>query len=300
MKKLFITGASGFVGRSLLPALQLEGYQIAALSRKVRDSFSGVRWVLGNAVTPDDWQKEVDGAFGLINLAGEPIIGKRWTVEQKKVLHDSRVVTTQNLVTAIAQAKNKPSVLVSASAIGIYPKNEEAELDETSPFADDFLGKLCQEWEDAAKVAEIHGIRTVLLRIGVVLGRDGGALERMLPVFKWGLGGPLGSGNQWFSWIHVADVVGLIMWALSSTHVRGPVNAVAPNPVRMRDFATTLGKVLNRPAFLPAPSFALNLVLGESAQVLLDGQRVLPKVALQGGYQFRFPELEAALRDLTA
>jgi NAD dependent epimerase/dehydratase family enzyme len=204
--------------------------------------------VLGDPVTVDDWQREVDGAFGLINLAGEPIIGKRWTPEQKQALRDSRVVTTQNLVTAIAQARQKPSVL---------------------------------------------------LRIGVVLGRNGGALERMLPVFKWGLGGPLGSGNQWFSWIHIADVVGLILWALASGQVRGPVNAVAPNPVRMKDFASTLGKVLNRPAFLPAPSFALNLVLGESAQVILDGQRVLPKAALQQGYTFRFPELEAALRDLT-
>ncbi len=299
MRKLFITGASGFVGQALLPALKLEGYDIAALSRKVRDTSSGVRWVLGDPVMLDDWQREVDGAFGLINLAGEPIIGKRWTPEQKKVLHDSRVVTTQNLVTAIAQAKQKPSVLVSASAIGLYPKNEETELDETSRPANDFLGKLCQEWEDAAKVAEVHGVRTVLLRIGVVLGRNGGALERMLPVFKWGLGGPLGSGNQWFSWIHIADVVGLILWALASGQVRGPVNAVAPNPVRMKDFASTLGKVLNRPAFLPAPSFALNLVLGESAQVVLDGQRVLPKAALQQGYTFRFPELEAALRDLT-
>ncbi|QUV81796.1 TIGR01777 family oxidoreductase [Chloracidobacterium sp. D] len=299
MRKLFITGASGFVGQALLPALKLEGYDIAALSRKVRDTSSGVRWVLGDPVTVDDWQREVDGAFGLINLAGEPIIGKRWTPEQKQALRDSRVVTTQNLVTAIAQAKQKPSVLVSASAIGLYPKNEETELDETSRPADDFLGKLCQEWEDAAKVAEVHGVRTVLLRIGVVLGRNGGALERMLPIFKWGLGGPLGSGNQWFSWIHIADVVGLILWALASGQVRGPVNAVAPNPVRMKDFASTLGKVLNRPAFLPAPSFALNLVLGESAQVILDGQRVLPKAALQQGYTFRFPELEAALRDLT-
>lgn len=218
---------------------------------------------------------------------------------RKKALRDSRVVTTQNLVTAIAQARQKPSVLVSASAIGLYPKNEETELDEASRPADDFLGKLCQEWEDAAKVAEVHGVRTVLLRIGVVLGRNGGALERMLPVFRWGLGGPLGSGNQWFSWVHLADVVGLILWALASGQVQGPVNAVAPNPVRMKDFASTLGKVLNRPAFLPAPSFALNLVLGESAQVVLDGQRVLPKAALQQGYTFRFPELEAALRDLT-
>ncbi|WP_058867834.1 TIGR01777 family oxidoreductase [Chloracidobacterium thermophilum] len=300
MRKLFITGASGFVGQALLPALKLEGYDVVAVSRKVRDTASGIRWVLGDPVTVDDWQKEVDGALGLINLAGEPIIGKRWTPEQKKALRDSRVVTTQNLVTAIAQARQKPSVLVSASAIGLYPKNEETELDEASHPADDFLGKLCQEWEDAAKVAEVHGVRTVLLRIGVVLGRNGGALERMLPVFKWGLGGPLGSGNQWFSWVHIADVVGLILWALASGQVQGPVNAVAPNPVRMKDFASTLGKVLNRPAFLPAPSFALNLVLGESAQVVLDGQRVLPKAALQQGYTFRFPELEAALRDLTA
>ncbi len=298
MKKLFITGASGFIGQSLLPALKLEGYDVVALSRKVRDTSSGVRWVLGDPLEADDWQKEVDGAFGLVNLVGEPIVGKRWTPEQKKVLRDSRVVTTYNLVGAIAQAKQKPKVLISASAIGLYPKNQETELDETAPPAADFLGRLCQEWEDTAKVAESHGVRTVLLRIGVVLGRDGGALARMLPVFKLGLGGPLGSGTQWFSWIHIADVVGLIQWALVSETVRGPVNAVAPNPVRMKDFAATLGKVLNRPAFLPAPAFALNLVLGESAQVVLDGQRVLPKAALQQGYQFQFPVLEDALRDV--
>ncbi|MCS7078638.1 MAG: TIGR01777 family oxidoreductase [Chloracidobacterium sp.] len=298
MKKLFITGGSGFIGRSLLPALKLEGYDLAALSRKVRDTSSGVRWVLGDPMAADDWQKEVDGAFGLINLAGEPIVGKRWTPEQKKLLRDSRVATTQNLVSAIAQAKRKPKVLISASAIGLYPKNQETELDETSHPADDFLGKLCQEWEDAAKVAEVHGVRTVLLRIGVVLGRDGGALARMLPVFKLGLGGPLGSGMQWFSWIHVADVVGLIQWALASDAIQGPINAVAPNPVRMRDFAATLGKVLNRPAFLPAPAFALNLMLGESAQVVLDGQRVVPRAALQQGYVFRFSALEDALRDV--
>ncbi|OYT73831.1 MAG: TIGR01777 family protein [Chloracidobacterium sp. CP2_5A] len=299
MKKLFVTGASGFVGQALLPALKLEGYDVVALSRKVRDASSGIRWVLGNPLEADDWQREVDGAFGVINLAGEPIVGKRWTPEQKKTLRDSRVVTTQNLVAAIAQAKRKPSVLVSASAIGLYPKNQEIELDEASRPADDFLGKLCQEWEDAAKVAEVHGVRVALLRIGVALGRDGGALARMLPVFKLGLGGPLGDGKQWFSWIHIADVVGLILWALSSDAVQGPLNAVAPNPTRMKDFAATLGKVLNRPAFLPAPAFALNLILGESAQVVLDGQRVLPKAALRGGYAFRFPELESALRDVT-
>ncbi|MFQ3580363.1 MAG: TIGR01777 family oxidoreductase [Chloracidobacterium sp.] len=299
MKKIFITGASGFVGQHLLPALKLEGYEIVALSRKVRDTSSGVRWVLGDPLEADDWQREVDGAYGIVHLAGEPIVGKRWTPEQKKLLRDSRVVTTQNLVNAIAQAKQKPAVLVSASAIGLYPKNQETELDETTRPADDFLGKLCQEWEDAAKVAEVHGVRTVLLRIGVVLGRDGGALARMLPIFKLGLGGPLGSGNQWFSWIHVADVVGLIRWALASESAQGPVNAVAPNPVRMRDFAATLGKVLNRPAFLPAPSFALNLMLGESAQVVLDGQRALPRAALRQGYSFRFPNVEDALRDVT-
>lgn len=281
-----------------MPALKLEGYSVVALSRKVRDASSGVRWALGDPLEADDWQKEVDGAFGVINLAGEPIVGKRWTPEQKKRLRDSRVVTTQNLVNAIAQASQKPSVLVSASAIGLYPKNQETELDEASRPADDFLGQLCQEWEDAAKVAEVHGVRVALLRIGVVLGRDGGALARMLPVFKLGLGGPLGSGNQWFSWIHIADVVGLILWALSSATARGPINAVAPNPARMKEFAATLGRVLNRPAFLPAPAFALNLVLGESAQVVLDGQRVAPKAAIQGGYAFRFPDLEGALRDV--
>ncbi len=297
-KKVFVTGASGFIGKKLLPALLSAGYDVVAMSRKVRDTSSGVRWVVGETMVADDWQKQIDGAYGVINLAGEPIVGKRWTPEQKKILRDSRVLTTNNVVEAIEKSEKKPAVLVSASATGFYPKNLDTPFDESARPGDDFLGMICQEWEDAAKVIESHGVRTVLLRIGVVFGPDGGALERMLPIFKLGLGGPIGSGNQWMPWIHVDDVIALILFALANPGVAGPVNAVAPEPVQMKELATGLGRVLNRPAFFPAPAFALNLMLGESAQVVLDGCRAVPKAALDAGYKFKFPTLDEALRDI--
>lgn len=297
-KKVFVTGASGFIGKKLLPALLAAGYEVVAISRRVRDTSSGVRWIVGDAMSVDDWQKQIDGAYGVINLAGEPIVGKRWTAEQKKILRDSRVLTTNHVVEAIEKSKKKPSVLVSASATGFYPKNLDTAFDESARPGDDFLGMICQEWEDSAKVIESHGVRTVLLRIGVVFGPDGGALERMLPIFKLGLGGPIGSGNQWMPWVHVDDVVALVLFALANPGVAGPVNAVAPEPVQMKDLAAGLGRVLNRPAFLPAPAFALNLMLGESAQVVLDGCRAVPKAALDAGFKFKFSNLDSALRDI--
>lgn len=297
-KKVFVTGASGFIGEKLLPALKEAGYQVVALSRRVRDTSSGVRWVAGESALPDDWQKEIDGSFAVINLAGEPIVGKRWTPEQKNLLRDSRVLTTRNVADAIANAKNKPNVIISASAVGLYPKNSDAKFDESAAPDSDFLGTLCQEWEDAAKVIESHGVRTVLLRIGVVLGQGGGALEKMLPIFRLGLGGPIGSGNQWVSWIHVDDVVKMILFALANPGVAGPVNAVAPEPVQMKELAAGLGRALNRPAFLPAPGFALSLMLGESAQVVLDGCRAVPKAALDAGFQFKYSTLDGALKDV--
>ncbi|MBX7219246.1 MAG: TIGR01777 family oxidoreductase [Blastocatellia bacterium] len=296
--RVFVTGASGFVGGYLLKALTAQGYDIIALSRSTRKPEGAVRWIAGDSTRSGEWQKEVDGCQAVINLAGESVVGKRWSTEQKEQIRASRVETTNRLVEAIEQAQTRPQAFIAASAIGYYPKNEETAFDETSPAASDFLGEVCRAWEQAALPVTSAGVRLVWLRIGIVLGIGGGALEKMLPPFKLGLGGPLGSGTQWMSWIHVDDVVGLIQYALGNPQVSGPLNAVTPNPVRMNEFATELGQVLHRPTFFFVPGFAIELLLGEAASVVLDSQKVLPLAVEKAGYKFKFPKLGQALRDL--
>lgn len=296
--RIFITGASGFVGTHLIRALTANQIEVIGLSRGKGRSEGLVRWVQGISSEPGDWQKEIDGCHGVINLAGEPVVGKRWSPEVKQRIRDSRVKTTSCVVDAIERAKIRPSVLISASAVGLYPKNLETAMDENTPPADDFLGEVCQEWERAAQRVESLKVRLVLLRIGVVLGLEGGALAQMMTPFKFGVGGPVGGGKQWFPWIHIDDVVEMIVFSLNNGQVRGPVNCVAPNPVRMGDFTSELGRALHRPAILPVPGFAVQLLFGESASVVLDGQRVTPAVAEKVGYKFRFPKLDEALRNL--
>jgi uncharacterized protein (TIGR01777 family) len=239
----------------------------------------------------------VDGADAAVNLSGANIGARRWTDAFKKEIVESRVESTHAFVEAIAAARRKPRVFVNASAVGVYGGRGEEEVTEASSPGDDFLAGVCKASEAEASRAESLGVRTVLLRTGVVLSREGGALKQMLPPFKAFVGGPIGSGKQWLPWIHLDDEVALILWAIDGS-VRGPVNAVAPAPVRMKEFAHSLGRALHRPALFSVPPLVLRLGLGEMAEVLLEGQRALPRKALDAGFRFRFPELDPALRDL--
>jgi uncharacterized protein len=235
------------------------------------------------------------GADAVVHLAGEPV-SQRWTKEAREKIRASRVDGTRKLVDAMRE--NPPRVLVSASAVGYYGSRGDELLTESSSPANDFLGGVCRQWESEARKAEEFGVRVVCLRNGVVLGNGGGALEKMTPPFKLGLGGKIGDGKQWMAWIHLDDVVGLIEFAISSSELRGAVNATAPNPVTNREFTRELAAAVHRPAILPVPKFALHLLFGDMAQIVYASQRVIPQAALQAGYTFRFPDLNAALLDL--
>jgi uncharacterized protein (TIGR01777 family) len=281
--RVAVTGASGLIGRALVAALRARGDTAVEVGRR-----GPVAWDPEGGPPP----AEVVAVDAIVHLAGEPIAEKSWSDDQKRRIRDSRVVGTRNLVDAINRAELRPSVLVCASGIGYYGDDRGDELlDESATAGDDFLARLCVEWEAEAARAQA---RVVQLRTGIVLAREGGALPPMALPFRLFVGGPLGDGRQWMSWIHIQDHVGLILRAIDDSAIEGPVNAVAPNPVRNAVMARLLGRVLGRPALFPAPSFALRLVLGERAALLLGSLRVRSRVA-EG---FRFPELEPALRDL--
>ncbi|MBW4471262.1 MAG: TIGR01777 family oxidoreductase [Stenomitos rutilans HA7619-LM2] len=303
--KVAITGATGFVGGRLVERLQAEGHQVIALTRNPEQAlrrfpataFPAVEVVGYTPKVSGDWQQSLSGCDGVVNLAGEPIAESRWTPERKQTILDSRKVGTQKLVEAIVQATPKPSVLVNASAIGYYGTSETATFDETSAPGDDFLAQVCQAWEAEAQNVTQVGVRLVIVRIGIVLG-DGGALAKMLPPFKLFAGGPIGTGKQWFSWIHREDLVNLILQALTNRSFEGVYNATAPNPVRMTELAQTLGDVLKRPSWLPVPSFALEALLGDGAKVVLEGQQVMPKRTQAIGFQYQYPALSQAIANI--
>lgn len=287
--KVLLSGASGFVGSHLARRLRARGHEPLALGR--------------GPGADHDWSdaslaRGVQAADALVHLAGANLFEGRWSAERKKILRASRIDTTRAL--ARLAARRRPAVFVCASAVGWYGASDARELDERSARGTGFLAELCCEWEEAAEEALEAGVRTAFARIGVVLGRGGGALAKMLPPFRLGLGGPLGDGQQWVSWIHLDDLCDLLLWLLEHPKAAGAFNATAPQPVTMAELARTLGRVLHRPAFLPAPAPLLRLALGEVADVLLTGQRVLPRRALEGGFEFSYPALEPALRELLA
>lgn len=295
--RLVVAGGTGFIGTAVRARLLQQGHSLVLLSRSPsRTSESPQqKWVAWNPLSPGAWQSAVDGADGVINLAGESIAGKRWSKAQKEKIRSSRISTTSAIVAAIAKAKQKPKFLLNASAVGYYgPRGDETVTEQDKP-GTDFLGATCHEWEEEARKAEKHGLRVITLRTGIVVGKGGGALAKMVPPFKLFVGGPLGSGKQWMSWIHLDDEIGLIQFLLDHPNVRGPINATAPNPVTMKEFCKTLGEVLHRPSWAPVPSLALRLLLGEMADMLLMGQRVLPAEAQRLGYRFRYPQLHDAL-----
>lgn len=292
---IVVTGATGFIGRGLMAQLVAQGHACTILSRRPLPDRAGLRHVVWNPVSTD-WYPVLEGADAVVNLAGEPVAGKRWTTAQKERIRHSRVHGTEAVVSAIAAAARKPRVLINASATGYYGNRGNELLTESSPPGNDFLAEVVTAWEQATHKAGHHGVRVVCLRFGIVLGPDGGVLARVLPLFRFGLGGTLGSGHQWMSWIHRDDAVAIITHALTNDEVRGPINAVSPQPVTNHDFTRALGHVLHRPTLCPVPAFALRLLLGEQAALPLTSARVMPQQASTHAFSFRYPALEAALR----
>ena len=294
MDRILVSGVSGPIGVALVPSLVSGGAQIVRLVRGTAKNAEQISW---EPLAPIS-AAAVSAFDAVIHLAGESVVG-RWTDAKKKAVRESRVLGTRNLATALAKSDAKPGVLVCASAVGFYGNRGDELLREESPSGRGFLPEVCREWEAASRIAAEAGIRTVNIRIGLVLSPTGGALQKMLPPFKLGLGGRLGPGTQWWSWVHVHDIVGAIYHIIQTESLSGPVNLVAPSPVRNEEFTRALASVLRRPAVFPVPAFAARLALGEMAQeLMLSSQRVVPEKLVTSAYSFRFRELRAALEDL--
>jgi len=298
--KVFVVGGTGFIGRHLVGALVEQGYEVWALVRsrkRIARLSEKVRPVLGDACVPGQWQEEASKCEIGINLAGANIF-HRWNEGYKRLILESRVLSTRFLAEALIGGEGR--VLFNASAVGYYGDTGEESVDETYPPGKDFLARVCVEWEAEALKWQRRGFRVCVGRFGTVLGPDGGALLKMLPAFKLGLGGPIGNGRQWFPWIHVKDLVSAIIFLVRREETSGPFNLVAPGAVRQKEFARTLGRVLRRPALLPLPVKLLKLILGEVGTVLSTSCRASPKKLLESGFEFSYPHLEEALRDLLA
>jgi uncharacterized protein len=297
--QIVVTGGTGFIGRPLCASLCQEGHHITLLTRRIdaeRSWGSTVTVVEWNGLEGRAWEHCLDGADAVIHLAGAPIADGRWNDARKQLLMESRVLTTRLLVEALSRCSSKPRTLVSASGIGYYGASDDRVLDEGAARGQGFLADLCLAWEAEALRAAEFGMRVVMLRTGMVLEQDGGALPKMLLPFRFFAGGPIMPGTQWVSWIHRCDHIGLIKWALTTPSISGPVNAVAPEAVTMNRFCDALGRVLHRPSWLPVPGFALYVALGELGTLMTTGQRVNPAKALSRGYIFEYPKLESALR----
>lgn len=301
-KKIIITGATGLIGKKLSIRLTDEGNQVVVFTRDKQRAASVLpnmaNYVEWDPMNISAWVNNIDDVDAIINLAGENLFERRWNDEHKKKIEQSRLIITRALVNAIHHVENKPEVFISASAIGYYGFTGEAEVTEESKPGDDFLANVTQKWELEAADVESLGVRRVNLRIGMVLDKNEGALAKMLPAFRFFVGGPLGSGNQWFSWIHIDDLVELFLFTLNNERMKGVYNATAPNPVRMKEFAKLTGKVLHRPSIFPVPETVLRIILGEGAQYITNGSKVLPKRALAEGFNFNYGTIEKALEDL--
>ncbi|RMD85713.1 MAG: TIGR01777 family protein [Candidatus Dadabacteria bacterium] len=294
--KVLVTGGTGFVGRAVVELSIERGDAVTVLSRTPERLPVPFRGLAGTA----GWEGlDLSGYDTVVHLAGENLLAHRWSPEHKQRIRDSRVEGTRKIVRALEQAEPRPSCLISASAVGYYgPQEDDTFLTEDSPPGAGFLAEVCRDWEAAAVEAERLGLRVVRLRIGVVLDRSGGALERMIPIFQKRLGGRLGHGRQWVSWIHRRDLARLVLFAADHEDLAGPVNGTAPRPERMRDFVRAIARQLGKPCWLPAPGFMLRMALGEGAEVLLTGQRVLPARATNAGFHFEYPELDLALEEI--
>lgn len=317
--RVFITGGSGLIGRHLTRQLLRDGHQPVILSRysdvlRRKPEYRELQVVQGDPCTEGRWQEAIDGCDAVVNLVGHNLFSERWNSEVKQKIRDSRVYGTEHVVAAIRESRNRPQVLVQASAIGYYGTREDEELDESSPSGSDYLAVVCREWEQASEPVAELGVRRAVVRIGIVLAPGEGALAFMTPMFKALPGAPVGSGEmllargqQWMSWIHIDDIAGLLRFAIENAKASGSLNGTAPHPVRNAEFSKTLSGVLWKPYapwrfFIPVgpPDAALRLMLGEVAGVITAGQRVLPRKAEELGYRFKFPELAGALRDIFA
>ena len=306
--KIVIAGGSGFLGAPLAEMYAEEGHDVRVLTRSLmagdtrHDPGTGVPGVTRVGWQPDGkrgpWAAAIEEADAVVNIAGESIAGARWTPQRKAALRDSRILPTRSLVAAIMAARTPPAVFISGSAVGYYGPRGAEVLTEDSPPGTDFLATLCQDWEAEARGVTRNETRVILLRTGIVLERSGGALPRMTLPFRFFVGGRLGSGRQYVSWIHRLDWIEIVRWAIQTPEIAGPLNATAPYPVENRQLARAIGRALRRPSLLPAPAFALKLVLGESASSILTGQRVLPARARKAGYHFRYPEIDQAFRGI--
>lgn len=306
--KIIIAGGTGFLGSPLAEMYAEDGHDVRVLTRSLEPGvtrhdpgtgvpgISRVGWKADGSTGP--WTAVLEGADAVINLSGESLASKRWSAVAKKRFRESRILATRGLALAIRGATTPPAVLVSGSAVGFYGPSDERPLTEADPAGHDFLAQLCADWEQEARQAERPGTRVVLLRTGIVLERSGGALPQMMRPFKFFAGGPLGSGRQYLSWIHRLDWIEIVRWIVQTPIVSGPVNATAPHPVTNRHLSRALGHALHRPSLMPAPAFALKVVLGEFADSVLTGQRVLPVRAQKDGYHFRYPEIEQAFRGI--
>lgn len=302
IKKIVVTGATGLIGRILCKELIIKDYEVTIFTRDINSAkntlgeiFAYVKWDYKN---PSEWQNHLHDKDAIVHLAGANLFGKRWSSEYKKEIFESRVISTKNLVSALRNNPNKVKVFISSSGVGYYGSRGEEILTESSNPGSDFIADLVTEWESEAEESTLLGVRTVKLRQGIVLSNEGGALSKFLPPFRFFVGGSLGSGEQWFPWIHIKDLISIYLFVLEEQKISDSVNAVSPMQVRMNEFAKMLGKVLNRPSIFKVPEFALKILVGDAASTILSSQRVIPKMLLDHGFKFQFDNLEAALVNL--
>ena len=301
-KRIIVTGATGLIGRKLVNALIQRGDNVVVFSRSVNKARSifpnSLKLVEWDYLKPELWKSKLENSDAVVHLAGINLFAKRWNDDFKKEVIRSREASTRNLVEAIRCCSNKPEVFISASGIGYYGDCGEAVLDETSPKGNDFLADVCDVWESGAQKIGDYGIRNVQIRTGLVLSPEDGVLKQMLLPFKLYIGGPLGNGNQWWSWLHIDEIVDIYLYALDNSQLHGPLNAASPNPVRMKEFANSFGKILKRPSLFPVPKFVLKIVIGETAEVVTASQKIDVQKLLNDGYRFKFEKLNDALSNL--